>query len=358
MGKSLTLNQRQNLLSMLSFAYQTIPDFELLVDTRLGLVPANIAPGQALDKRVSELINQYYNRADVLLDAIINDPKQAGNQVLQTILQDMRNNLIDDEVGLVVTDPFKACLVAGSIPFINRVSYRDKLEDLFKSKKRFLVVNGPPKSGKSHSYFLVYEIAEKYGHKLSYIPLADEIPSTYYPNDLARRIDSDLALPPTEPIPAPQNMGEQYVRELFDWLVKKINLDGSRAWIVLDGFDHPDLRPETRDFVFKLIQGIKTLRLREVRLVLLDYPSLLGRLTPDVKIFVHSEDLQYFDEPEVKSYFEKFFEQANIIADSTQIEAQAQGVFQELPATLSVEERLAKIMELVMERALALLPGN
>jgi hypothetical protein len=359
MGKRLTENHRLTLLGMLVSAYPSIPEFELMVDTRLNLIPANLSPGQNLDFRFNELIKRFSTNSDVLLDAVINDPKLGQNLPLLTILRDIRSNLVEDDVGLVVTDPFKTCLIEGTTPFINRAKYRDQLSDLFKKKKRFLVVNGPPQSGKSHSHLLILEVARLLGHKRSYTNMRDEIPSKFYPSDLARRIDADLTLPFTEKMPDPQNMGEQYPRELIDWLVKKFNLDAGQVfWIVLDGFDHPDLHESTRDFVFKLIQAINSRRLPEVRLVLLDYPKLLDSLTNDVKIFVHTEDLQYFDEPEVKSYFELFFEQANIEADSSQVETQAQEIFQELPPNLTIEERLAAIMVRVMERALALLPGN
>lgn len=358
----LDVDERRTLHAALASAFNNPAAFDELALLGVGINPGDIKPTEGVSDRILALIAEVEARNQVvqLIKGALSLPSQGTNVALRLLLEPIQKHLENRQApsGLF-TDPFKTCLVDDTTPFIDRITYREKLEDLFKKRKRYLVVNGPLGSGKSHSQLLILEIAKKKGHKMSYIDLTNEIPAKYYPNDLARQIASDLTLPGTDKMPEPQEMGEQYVRELFDWLVEKMKLDESRiTWIVLDGFDNEDLHPNTRDFLFKLIQAIHARRLQEVRLVLLDYPTLLQRLPPNVKSNVHTEELQYFGSEEVKKYFELFFEQANIDAEANQAESLTQEIFQELPGDLKDEERLIAIMEGVMERALGLLPES
>jgi hypothetical protein len=167
---------------------------------------------------------------------------------------------------------------------------------------------------------------------------------------MVRRIDRDLTLPTTEPFPEQQNVGERWAQELCDWLVKKIQLDGSRCWIVLDGFGNSNLPDETKRMVNSLIDAVDK-RLPRVRLILLDYPLPLPR---QLRPFVHTENLDEIDHPELEAFFQSVFRYSQIPHDDLQVQGVAAKILADLPE--NKEERMLEIMLRVIEAKEQLIP--
>jgi len=211
--------------------------------------------------------------------------------------------------------------------------------------KRFLVVNGPPNSGKTYSYYLVEALKEPCCFKCAFIELKEGEQATFYANQLANRISARLELPATRSMPDQQSVGEDWAKELGEWLVEKILQEPKCCWIVLDGFGHPDLPPATRQLVNYLIDAVDKL-LPKARLLLFDYPvtSLPRILRPPI---VPVDELQEDKiEKELEVFIGHAFAHKQIVYDEPLVKKSAAKVLYDLPT--DKEERMLEITRRVM----------
>jgi hypothetical protein len=343
----LSENEREQLHATLLNAFSTINFFERLAQ-KLGLNPHDFEPTSGITDRMSALIIYFeaQDNIETLLSIPPTVPGWENNIGLKAALEIVHKSYVERKGSSykTLTNPFDACFLEQDRPFINRDSFRDYLKELSKEKgKRFLVVNGPLGSGRTHSHYLIEALAPYCNYKFCFIELENEVPTKYYPDIMARRIDRDLRLPMTEQIPTQQNVGERWAQELCDWLVEKILLDNNYCWIVLDGFGNQDIPDETKRLVASLIDAIDK-RLPKVRLVLLDYTLPLPR---KLRPFVNIEDINEISQEELNTFFKSFFYHAQIEHEDKQIRDITMKVFENL--TDNEEERMFTIMTRVME---------
>ncbi len=340
--------ERRQMRAALSGSFSTPPYFDTLVRA-LSKNPNDFAPMSGISVRIDALIEEYEAKGEIL--ALIEMPTQVQgweqNAGLKAALDIVRQSYLARQGSLWMRSPkpFNAYLLDQGRPFIDRKVFRQYCEELVPEKgKRFLVVNGEPGSGKTHSHYLIEAAAPHYGYQFCFIELEQEIPSKYYPDVMARRIDRDLALPETEPMIEQQNVPDRWAQELCDWLVKKIQLGGNHYWIVLDGFRNPDLPEETKQLVKHLIDAVDK-RLPQTRLILLDFE--LASLPRKLRPFVRNEDIRAVDQPEMEAFFRELFQHAQLPFDEQHVVQVAGQILHDLPVT--GEERMLEIMVRVME---------
>lgn len=347
----LTDTERKRLSAALASAFSTLAFFELLVRS-LSKNPDDFAPRDGVPVRISALIEEYEARGDILV--LMEMPMQVQgweqNLALKAVLDQVRQTYLERRGSswMAIPKPFDAFMLDQGRPFIDRKPFRQYCEELIPEKgRRFLVVNGQPGTGKTHSHYLIEAAAPHYGYRFCFIELEQEIPSRYHPDVMARRIDRDLALPETEPLIEQHNVPDRWAQELCDWLVEKIKIiqdEGKFCWIILDGFRNPDLPDETKQLVKHLIDAVDK-RLTQTRLILLDFdPASLPRT---VRPFVRTEDIRAVEQPELEAFFRQLFQHVGVPFEEQHLTDVASQILQDLPA--ASEERMLEIMMRVME---------
>lgn len=161
--------------------------------------------------------------------------------------------------------PFDTCDLQGKL-FIDRAPFRQALRDLTSDggSVRVVAIDGPTRSGKSHSKYLI-EYLERLGrYDKALISLEDDTPATFTPETLISTIvrrtggsAQNLNLKK-----ARSETRDRWIKRLADELLSYVNPRPRPVFVVLDGFDQPSLRTDTRDLVQELLKRAAT----EVRL--------------------------------------------------------------------------------------------
>lgn len=172
-------------------------------------------------------------------------------------------------------NPFMDSVLVSKIPFLERARIRAGLQALLTPTplQPFIVVNGPPNTGKSYTADFVshvlharndvvhcrVELPTKEGASVGPVELA---------RDLVVRMGGDLRAEP----PRVTNLDRWY-GELVNWVIDAgMRANGYVWWVILDGFNKDELRDDTRDFIKKLASSFtNAMPQRRFRLILLDF---------------------------------------------------------------------------------------
>lgn len=203
-------------------------------------------------------------------------------------------------------DPFKACTLDGTL-FINRAPLRHAIERLSAgANPRVFAVNGPSRSGKSHSLYFIAHIEEKQRkfEKLV-VDLKDEAPAKFRPNMLVRSLVRQMGRNKSVPdIPKEEDSSTpaRWVRDLADFLLGEIK-DSQKLWvIVLDGFGNPNLDELTREMVRELV--VRAARESLLRVVLLQYSDDL--LPVELAGRFEREPISAFTKDDLRGFFQSY----------------------------------------------------
>lgn len=173
------------------------------------------------------------------------------------------------------------------LPFLNRSKLRQSLRRLNEATgPSVMVINGPPKSGKSYTVELlrhaVHENMKPAGTDLflpvARIPFQTGMGASLTPQALAEMIVSSIASSPKPmPIlPADQDIvtADRLNEHLCDWVIENVEETGAQWWIALDGLNDPDLTPTTRNFISKIVELLSDTgkHSKKLRLLIIDYP--------------------------------------------------------------------------------------
>jgi hypothetical protein len=249
--------------------------------------------------------------------------------------------------------PFDACDLQGKL-FINRSTFRDALRDLTSDKgaTRVVAINGPSRSGKSHSKFLI-EYLERLGrYDKALISLEDDTPGTYTPELLISTIvkrtggdEKDLNLTKTR-----GETRDRWIKRLGDELLNHVNRRARAIFIVLDGFDQPSLLTDTRDLVQELLKRAATEA--RLRMALLGYKKEL--LPQEVSGRVAAEPIAGFTEDDLRRFFMQYArDQGKAYPTKAVLDVLVQQVCAAVPQNQPEPERnedVAKAVEVWAER--------
>lgn len=180
-------------------------------------------------------------------------------------------------------DPFDAALLPNGLPFVNREVLRQCLRTMLKDKGRnVLIVQGGDGAGKTYTlHFILYLSVALQSFRVSSFDLASSAYVTIEPTELAFRLAAQVSPDSEPPMPAETTSAREAIR-LADWLLSKVSQTKASWWFVLDGFDHPDLRPDTQDLLRALLISVARDRRADLKVVLLGcsddlVPIALGR---------------------------------------------------------------------------------
>jgi hypothetical protein len=336
-----------DLQKLLGAFIEAYPDSEAakILAKAAGIEPGTFPIREDMLKTWTALIDAMARQGKLrtLVEKAAEDDQVAGwRAVFEGLLA-----LPGDPVELGYEKPCQALFLYQGRPFINRSDFRDYLTQLNEpSGKRFLVVNGPPDSGKTYSYYLVETLKKPWSFKCAFIELKEGEQARFSAKQLASRISDRLELPATRSMPDQQSVGDRWAEELGEWLLDKIQREPKPCWIVLDGFGHEDLPAATAQLVYYLIDAIDKW-LPNVRLLLFDYPlTFLPRtLRPPI---VPVDELQEDDigEGMVEAFFWQAFAHKQVDHDETLVKTSAAKVLNDLPGDR--EEHMFEITRRIM----------
>ena len=351
----LTGEEHAELHEVLESAFPNQESLDVLVD-QLDRLPGNI-PGDTITARVFNLIRAAEAQGFLpkLLMVAVQQPDQQDNIKLQAVVKKLLERIGTrlPVYHLLAANPHQSCFLHAGRVLINRSELRSELVDLCSDQgSRVLVVNGDPVSGKSYSMQYIAFLADKFGHDRAYIDIKHEIYTTFGPDTLARRIGWQLrfSVAEVQSIPTRQAQDARWATEIGDWIIGASKWDGTPRWIVLDGFDHPDLPPETQHLIEYLMWQIETVK-PPLRLVLLGYRKAIPR---DIRRYVRSEEITRIDRAELAEFFEQLYGLSNKVVTTEEIAQIVDWVLARVPA--DDPERLYYLAEAVEETVKILFP--
>jgi len=254
-------------------------------------------------------------------------------------------------------DPMKSVLLLRRLPFVDREGVRAAITDMARDDGWCgLVLVGPKQVGKTycHEYFAFLRLKKWGNDRLAQVILDQQRDYAMGPADLARTLvlailKRDEPLPPRQP----SSKEDRWASDLAVWLAAQVDLTGARAWVVLDGFDHPDVPPSTHSFIATLIQEATTRG--NLRVVLLGY----ARVMPEhIERNVKREPLSFLTADEIQRFFDElerlrpFRAHPEYMKDGEPAEAFVRG-YRALPAddmrVKAVKEALPKVVERLLQ---------
>jgi hypothetical protein len=200
-------------------------------------------------------------------------------------------------------DPYQSVLLARQLPFVDRKEVRDALAYMADPQGWCgLVLVGPRKVGKTYCHqFLTYLRSVAWGSdRIAQVNLEREKDYRLAPVELARRLvlavrQMDVQVPGQ--VPGQRN--DRWASDLAVWLANQADQAGTRVWVVLDGFDHPDVPEETHNFIATL--AAEAVTRTELRLVLLGYSPRLG---DDIESNLWRKPLNYLTADDLQEFFD------------------------------------------------------
>lgn len=172
-------------------------------------------------------------------------------------------------------DPYVSHFLAHGLPFWDRAALRGKLKQI-KAGRSILLVNGPPKSGRSYTLQLLKHL-ELSGVPIKVAPVLPPIDSSnkteMTPSLLAESILYAMELKPqTDKQPGEGGQTKnQYHTRLAQWVLDHVPDDQTAFWIVVDGVGLDGVDPGCRGFLTRLAWKISGRQV--MRLVLIDFPA-------------------------------------------------------------------------------------
>lgn len=202
-------------------------------------------------------------------------------------------------------DPLRSTLLLRNLPFVDRDAVREAVAEMdHPNGWSGLVVKGPPRVGKTYLHeFLSHMKVQAWGaDRIAQVILQRERDRAMQAVELARRLA--LAARPGQadqgPPQLPGQKDERWAADLAVWLAGLVDLCGCRVWVVLAGFNHPDVPPSTHELIAGLAE--EAARRANLRLLLLGYAP--PQPWPDhIERSFRSEDLGYLSAAHLRDYF-------------------------------------------------------
>lgn len=196
-------------------------------------------------------------------------------------------------------DPFTASILDTGQPFLDRLPTRTVLRTWTEPLpiKQVMVVDGPPKTGKSYTVeyvrHIIRHVASSSGQGASdvrwvLVSLERDQAASCGQGELATELVDALGGDTTD-MPTSDTNTTAWTKQLVTRVLREANSRGLRWWFVLDSFrssrpgEHPpwQLREDTRDFIIAFVKGLTNgINTGLHRLLLLDFDRAILPLAP------------------------------------------------------------------------------
>jgi hypothetical protein len=311
-GPVLSSNDRELLRQCLSQVVRDYAALAALVAESLGLQLNDLRRGSSAtiadaNQYLSFLIRRadHFDQIEALIRCSLkrfSDPILEGK--VRPLLDSIRSKRL--KTSTIAADPFEEHNIGGKF-LIDRTALRKALRGVIDDavQARVIAVNGPPRSGKSHSVYYIEHIEQRLGsYEKIVIPLEqDEPPSTFDPPLLIAKI-LDLIGHDTTRIPqkTPDLSDIRWVRRLADHVVGQIKSRPRAVFIVLDGFGDQNVPALTRELIRELVRRADAEP--KLRLALLDYTDDLLPIDSASRLIV--EPISAFSESDLARFFVEY----------------------------------------------------
>ena len=204
-----------------------------------------------------------------------------AHPAMVAILEKLRN----PPLPAVTADAFDALVLSGKRPFVDRDPVRAALRKLLDRRPRELVVvvNGGRRAGKSYlTEFIQHALDERPDMNLCPVAIEPKQGAQVGPRELASDLVTSMGGHPRD-LPPPTTNLDRWAQDLANEVLGVANESGQNWWLVLDGFNAGELRPETQLLITKLAASITKGRPAERhRLILIDFDRTVLPLQPGV----------------------------------------------------------------------------
>lgn len=240
---------------------------------------AGLAPNEVADRVIGVCMDDRWRRQpDSLLEVLLSGLIGRGVDVAAlTPIRDRVRAKTDPNLG-----PLTSSWITADKPFFGRSKVRSVVQKLLDSSELpILMVQGVQNSGKTYtSDWLDYLASpERCDFRIVIESLEAKTGATMEPDILVESLcakmggEIDRSLKPGV---------QRYEQRLCNTLVSVALKGARRTWIVLDGFDDPDLHEGTKTLIQLLAKSVLSGDLnRRVRLVLIDFKSKLAQVEDD-----------------------------------------------------------------------------
>jgi hypothetical protein len=204
-----------------------------------------------------------------LVEVLLADLVARGSADLAP-LRDRVRARIDPNLELLATS-----WISADRPFFGRATARERVKALLASGSMpILRVDGVTKSGKTYTGDWLNFIAGE--DRLDFRIVIEKLEVGSGPSVSMEVLAESLVAKMGRPIDLPPRTEHRYEKRLCNWIVSNALQSAGRTWIVLDGFDDPDLDRGTAALIQELTREVLSGELnRRVRIVLLDFRSNL-----------------------------------------------------------------------------------
>ncbi len=212
-----------------------------------------------------------------LIRAVATDEDVADRQELQALLAELQSATNLQPTFAPHIDPFEACFLrtGGQLPFVNRRELRSYTTSMLEPNGyKVLLVDGPPRSGKSYTREFIEHLStclESY--EFYYIDLEEAYFPGFLPSDLMIDIALRMGINP-DGIPPKDAQSARWIRNLATWLAgestKHFNDDGRMWWIIIDSIRKVNLSTDMRDLLNRMVSQAE-FSATAMRIILLDY---------------------------------------------------------------------------------------
>jgi hypothetical protein len=196
-------------------------------------------------------------------------------------------------------------------PFIDRDDLRLYLTELMSGSSRVLIVNGPGRSGKSYSWYLISHVSEQLRSFSPYpIDLSSWAGPPAGPVDVMREV-TDLLTWKLPPIDATAQE-DTHARILTTWFLGRMRKEPEPCWLLFDGLNTSTMT----DAALRLIENIAVAAERkqagELRVILIAHTRPLPE---DVDPFALRETISHIGVAQLRAFFTKVAEDAGQAVD-------------------------------------------
>lgn len=288
-------------------------------------------------------------RLGALIDGVVAYDRAFGAELARRVAEALAKSA-DRRRWYHNDDPYSCSFVGvrGARAIIDRHGLRRALRDLADEQYRVLIVRGAPRSGKSHTWFLIdhLQTAGKLGGDNLFIRVtthnwSGQVTGEDLARSLVARLDLNIDLAPSS------ELDDTRVRKLLDRLVGLYpGRDGVTRWIFLDGLDRPGVQDTARDFAKGLVRLVEDGELRNTRLIVTGLDPLGMRLG----YAVLEEEIPVIDRDLVASFLREVTGHLGHTVTDSDLEACVCEILGTNPEERDLEEVERSVIQLVKTR--------
>jgi hypothetical protein len=284
-----------------------IDDVKELIYLRLGAQPDDVAPDGPTRTRVLALMQwaQKNGRERQLVDAVA--VMRPDNDEVQAVVTVVRAHLERRTAAhwYEAPDPIETCFIRTDWPLLDRRDLRAGLRTILQGgRPRTLVVRGTSGSGRSYSSHFVAEVAESERHSV-YVLDVQALAPGFTAEDIANPFIWLIGRGEARTYMPQRHSTSRYNLDLAAWVASEVNRTETTWWLVLDGFDKVELRPDTVDFVAHLMR-VAEMSAPHLRVVLLGCDSDV--LPTDLEGMAFGETIEGIERRTVEEFFGRLAE--------------------------------------------------